>query len=111
MFDPMDNEKAKRYIDNRIDGGYVIPMYVVCNGKRYGLDELDEITSFLPSALNVGFGGCTSPIERYPFPMNASYSLNMMRSRISRRSILYSKQHHSTKKDLCTNRSIITLKC
>ena len=78
MFDPMDNEKAKRYIDNRIDGGYVIPMYVVCNGKRYGLDELDEITSFLPSALNVGFGGCTSPIERYPFPMNASYEVDVV---------------------------------
>lgn len=78
MFDINDNEDIKRYINNRKEGAIVVPLYVSQYGNRYALNELNDIHDYCPGKLKLGFVGCYSILEKYPFPMNKVYEVEVV---------------------------------
>lgn len=70
MFDIKNKDYIKDCINKRIEGGYVIPIYVSLYKETYLLTELDQITEYSPGSIKVGFGACSSPLEKKPFPSN-----------------------------------------
>lgn len=72
MFDINDEKYIKRCIDNRVEGGIVIPVYIDIYGKKYRIDEIDDnmddiSKNYFPGILKVGFGCLVSSVDKYSF--------------------------------------------
>lgn len=79
MFDLDNEESLRELIDKRNERNIVIPLYVTINGHRYGLWELDQITSFSPSFMKVGFGSSFGMFVKSGFPTEHMYDFTIQK--------------------------------
>lgn len=78
MFDIKNHDRVMELIDGRLKSSYVEPLYVKIYNNIYGLDELDAIDDFNPSAFKVGFGSSLGLFIRKPIDMRCLISLDVV---------------------------------
>lgn len=84
MFDINNDEYIKRCIDNRVEGGIVIPIYVDVYGVKYRIDEImdhipDIANNFYPGILKVGFGCLVCSLDKFSFPVRCMTEVSMLK--------------------------------
>jgi poly-D-alanine transfer protein DltD len=78
MFDIKNHDRIVELVDGRLKSSYVEPLYVKIYNNIYGLDELDVIDDFNPSAFKVGFGSSLGLFIRKPIDMRCLISLDVV---------------------------------
>jgi hypothetical protein len=78
MFDIYNEQRIAKLIDGRIPNSFVEPLYVKIYNDRYGIDELNDITDFNPSAFKVGFGSSLGLFIRNPINMKDLIGLDVV---------------------------------
>lgn len=78
MFDIHNEQRIAKLIDGRIPNSLVEPLYVKIYNDRYGIDELNDITDFNPSAFKVGFGSSLGLFIRNPINMKDLITLDVV---------------------------------
>jgi hypothetical protein len=79
MFDVNNNERVMELVNGRKSGSYVEPLYVRIYNDVYGMDELDLIEDFNPSAFKVGFGGSIGLFVKKQLNMKDLMALEVIR--------------------------------
>ena len=78
MFDIYNEQRIAKLIDGRIPNSFVEPLYVKIYNDRYGIDELNDIMDFNPSAFKVGFGSSLGLFIRNPIDMKDLIGLDVV---------------------------------
>ena len=78
MFDIHNEQRIAKLIDGRIPNSLVEPLYVKIYNNLYGIDELNDITDFNPSAFKVGFGSSLGLFIRNPINMKDLITLDVV---------------------------------
>jgi hypothetical protein len=79
MFDIENEEALRNIIDQRDEQYYVIPLYVNINNCKYALWELNQVTSFSPSIMKVGFGSSVSVFMKQSFLTEHMYDFPIVK--------------------------------
>lgn len=74
MFDTNDRNMIMQLINGSKDPqAYVVPLYVRVFKDRFPLTEMDQITTYSPSGMRIGFGAKISVFERKSFPQECMF--------------------------------------